>query len=155
MTRKSRHLFEGGLLSFEYELTPEVYKKELTINSTSAILIHMRRTFGLILRDLRRSKNITQRELAEKVGVDFSYISKVENDRLPPPSGDTIVKIAEVLKIAPDELLALTGKMPSGVKEMLGSSPAALQFVREAGVMGLTETEWEKLRERMKRLRSE
>lgn len=115
----------------------------------------MIRTFGLTLRELRRGKNISQRELAEKVGVDFSYISKIENDRLPPPSGDTIVKIAKVLSVAPDELLALTGKMPTVVKEVLGSSPTALQFVREAGEMKLTEKEWQKLHARLKRLRPE
>ena len=46
----------------------------------------MAKTFGQSLRELRSSKIVSQRELAEKVGVDFSYISKVENDRLPPPA---------------------------------------------------------------------
>jgi transcriptional regulator with XRE-family HTH domain len=115
----------------------------------------MEKTFGLTLRALRCAKNISQRELAEKVGVDFSYISKVENDRLPPPSADTIVKIAKVLETAPDELLSLTGKVPTVVKEVLGYSSAALRFVREAGEMGLTDEEWKKLCARLKRLRSE
>ena len=57
----------------------------------------MAKTFGHNLRELRRSKDVSQRELAEKVGVDFSYISKLENDRLPPPAADTIVKIAKSL----------------------------------------------------------
>jgi transcriptional regulator with XRE-family HTH domain len=113
----------------------------------------MPKTFGQALRELRRSKEISQRELAEKVGVDFSYISKVENDRLPPPAADTIVKICRVLGVPPDELLASTGKMPTEVKEMLSTSPAAMQFVRQAHEMGLTDEEWEKLGKRLKRLR--
>ena len=40
--------------------------------------------FGQTLRELRRSKKVTQRDLATRVGVDFSYISKVENEPLTP-----------------------------------------------------------------------
>lgn len=31
----------------------------------------MTRSFGTILKEIRRSKNISQRKLAEEVGVDF------------------------------------------------------------------------------------
>ena len=44
-------------------------------------------TFGQSLRKARRAAGHTQRSLAAGVGVDFSYISKVENDRIPPPAG--------------------------------------------------------------------
>ena len=114
----------------------------------------MAQSFGEILRELRRSRGVSQRELAEKVGVDFSYISKVENDRLPPPAADTIVRICDVLGVRPNDLLALTGKMPTDVKEMLSASPAAQQFVRQAQEMKLTDEEWQTLTRRLKRLRS-
>ncbi|MFQ5812609.1 MAG: helix-turn-helix domain-containing protein [Anaerolineae bacterium] len=113
----------------------------------------MEQTFGQALRELRRSKDITQRNLAEKVGVDFSYISKIENDRLPPPAADTIVRICNALEAPPDTLLALSGKIPSELRDTIGSSPAAMQFIRNAQSMGLTETEWEKLTRQLKRLR--
>lgn len=118
-------------------------------------LIMTTRTFGQNLRELRRSKGVSQRDLADRVGVDFSYISKLENDRLPPPAGDTIVKICEVLEVPADELLASTGKMPTDIKEMLSASPSALHFVRQAHEMKLTDDEWRALAKRMKRLRSE
>lgn len=113
----------------------------------------MPNTFGQTLKELRRAKGISQRELAQKVGVDFSYISKIENDRLPPPAADTIVKICEALMIAPDDLLATTGKMPTPVKEMLSTSPAALEFMREAQTMKLSDEEWQDMTQRLKRLR--
>ena len=45
----------------------------LTIYSTS-VLIGRMKSFGYRLRELRRAKDISQRELAEKVGVDFSEV---------------------------------------------------------------------------------
>jgi len=114
----------------------------------------MVKTFGQTLRELRHSKGISQRDLAKRVGVDFSYISKVENDRLPPPAADTIIKICDTLSAPPDELLALTGKMPKEIKETISAKPSALQFIRQAHAMGLSDEEWGKLTQKLKRLRS-
>ena len=111
------------------------------------------KTFGQTLKEIRRSKGVTQRQLAAAVGVDFSYISKVENDRMPPPAADTIVKICEALGVAPDELLAMTGKMPTPVKETISENPAAQQFLREAQTMTLTADEWGTLTQQLKKLR--
>ena len=113
----------------------------------------MSKTFGQALREYRRLQKISQRDLAEKVEVDFSYISKVENDRLPPPAADTIIKICEILEVPADSLLALTGKMPTQVKNGLATSPGAQQFLREASGMNLTEEEWQSLAQGLKRLR--
>ena len=128
-------------------------RNELTLNSNRGIMMYMNQSFGQALRDLRRAKGISQRGLAEKVGVDFSYISKIENDRLPPPAADTIVKMCEAIEAQPDALLALTGKIPSEVKETLGSSPAAMQFIRNAHSLHLTEQEWAELTRQLKHLR--
>lgn len=111
------------------------------------------KTFGQTLKEIRRSKGVTQRQLAAAVGVDFSYISKVENDRMPPPAADTIVKICEKLGVPPDELLAMTGKMPTPIKEAISENPAAQQFLREAQTMTLTDDEWGALTQQLKKLR--
>ena len=111
------------------------------------------KTFGQVLKEIRRSKDVTQRELAAAVGVDFSYISKIENDRMPPPAADTIVKICEVLDVPSDNLLAMTGKMPTQIKEAISEKPAAQQFLREAQTMTLTDDEWGILTQQLKKLR--
>jgi len=113
----------------------------------------MEETFGQKLRVLRRATGVSQRKLADRVGVDFSYISKLENDRLPPPAADTVVRICEALSVAPDELLAASGKMPPQVQRSIGSSPAAIHFLRSAQTMKLSEAEWKQLSEQLKRLR--
>jgi transcriptional regulator with XRE-family HTH domain len=105
----------------------------------------MANLFGQKLRECRRSAGISQRELAKQIGVDFSYISKIENGRLPPPAADTIVKICQVLGVESEDLLALTGKIPSKVQESLSSSKAAQQFLSEAQRLNLTDDEWEKM----------
>jgi transcriptional regulator with XRE-family HTH domain len=113
----------------------------------------MKQTFGHLLRELRRAKGISQRELAKQVSVDFSYISKLENDRLPPPAADTIVKICEVLNVQPDKLLSITKKMPSHIKDLVSSTPKALEFLRNAHSLKLTEDEWDKMSKQLKHLR--
>ena len=111
------------------------------------------KTFGQTLKEIRRSKDITQRQLATAVGVDFSYISKIENDRMPPPAADTIVKICEMLDVPPDDLLAMSGKMPTPIKEAISEKPAAQEFLREAQNMTLTDDEWSALTQQLKKLR--
>ena len=109
--------------------------------------------FGASLRNLRRAAGLTQRELAKRSGLDFSYISKIENGRLPPPAADTIMVLCRVLNVQPEELLALTGKIPSDVQANVSTSPSAQRFLREAQAMKLTEDEWSHLARSLRRLR--
>ncbi|MBS1598468.1 MAG: helix-turn-helix domain-containing protein [Bacteroidetes bacterium] len=113
----------------------------------------MKITFGQKLRDERRAASISQRDLADKVGVDYTYISKVENDRLPPPSAETIEKIAEILGIMSSELLAYAKKIPTEVRDTLSSNSEAIKFISEATNMNLSKEEWGQLTENLKRLR--
>lgn len=113
----------------------------------------MKRSFGAILKDIRRSKNISQRDLATKAGVDFTYISKLENDRLPPPSAETITKLSEILGTPQEILLAASGKLNNEIKEVITSSPEAIKFLNEAKDMQLTSEEWDKLLVNLKNLR--
>ena len=115
----------------------------------------MAATLGQTLRQCRRTAGVTQRALAQSVGVDVSYISKLENDRLPPPAADTIVKMARALKTPPDGLLAMSGKIPTTVSRMLGSKPAALRFFREAADLAITDREWKRLTQLLTQVRDE
>jgi HTH-type transcriptional regulator, competence development regulator len=111
--------------------------------------------FGPALRAGRREAGLSQRELAARTDLDFSYISKVENGRLSPPAADTIVAICRVLQMAPEDLLALTRKIPSEVHQTVSSSRMAQQFLREAQQMALTDQEWTKMVQALRHLRSE
>ena len=55
------------------------------------------------IREIRRSKNLTQEKLAELVGIGTPNISYIETGKFA-PSMDTLEKIAEVLEVKPFEL---------------------------------------------------
>lgn len=73
------------------------------------------RTFGQRLRELRRERGITLRAAAEKIGRDFTYLSKIENDRCLPPSAEVIVALADLLDSDAEELAILGDKPPIAV----------------------------------------
>jgi HTH-type transcriptional regulator, competence development regulator len=70
-------------------------------------------TFGERIRRRRREDKLSQRQLASLVGVDFTYLSKLENDQDgQSPGEELVVKLAEQLHDDSEELLALAGKVP-------------------------------------------
>jgi len=115
----------------------------------------MASTFGQLLRSIRREKGVSQRALADQVGVDFSYISKIENDRLPPPSGDTVLAMAEALSVEPARLLALTRKLPSGIEEHVATCAARQQFLIAAEQLHHSDREWQEMVKRLHELRDD
>lgn len=68
-------------------------------------------TFGQQIRNLRLQKHMAQRDLAQIVDIDFTYLSKIENDKVPPPSEEVIGKLAAALNINKEELMALAAKV--------------------------------------------
>ncbi len=106
----------------------------------------MSTTFGDILRARRRTAGISQRKLAELAEVDFSYISKIENGRLPAPAAETLMRMAESLGCPPEDLLAAAKKLPNTVGSNVSSSPAAVRFLQDASQLQLTPEEWETMR---------
>ncbi len=87
-------------------------------------------TFGQRLRDLRKAKNLGQRGLAERVGINFTYLSKIENERLDFaqfPSEELIRKLAKALDADEDELLLLAEKIPEPIKKRVLQRPDAFR----------------------------
>ena len=57
-----------------------------------------------LMRELRKEKELTQGELADKVGIGQSFISKIEKGHLE-PSLQTLGRIAKVLGVDAKSLL--------------------------------------------------
>lgn len=88
--------------------------------------------FGDKIKQLRTEKDITQADLADAAGIDVTYLSKIENNHMNPPSHDTIVKIADKLGINEDELLLAAGKIPDDVQEkIISSNVGILDMIRD------------------------
>lgn len=121
-------------------------------------------TFGQRIRVLRKTKNLTQRELAERVasrlreedrrGFDVTYLSKIENDKLPPPSTRAIMQLAKELDADSDELLALAGKAPLDLGQTLKERKVVRLFYRTTQKMNLSDDDWQAMLEYVKQRRA-
>lgn len=82
----------------------------------------MSQTFGQRIREARQEKGHSQRALAKLVGVNYTYLSKIENDRSEyPPKEDVIQSLAKHLDLDATELSYLSGRI----------SPADAKAVQE------------------------
>ena len=105
------------------------------------------------LRELRRAARLSQRALAEQVGVDFTYLSKIENGRVDPPSEGVLLRIAKELAgklgkdetALADELITLAGKIPSDLAETLSRNPEVVRLLRSVGGDVHSAADWRKL----------
>lgn len=87
-------------------------------------------TFGETIQRLRRERDLTQREAAAALEIDFTYLSKLENDRGEPPSERTVRNLAKLLETDPEELLALAGRVPTELRERAQSDITFARLLR-------------------------
>jgi transcriptional regulator with XRE-family HTH domain len=85
-------------------------------------------TFGSYVRDRREAlrqsdATFSVRQVAMRVGVEPSFLSKVERGEAPPPSEAKIVALARELGEDADVLLALAGKVSSDLQEVIRRRP--------------------------------
>ena len=101
---------------------------------------------------LRKDRQMTQRQLAEAAGIDFTYLSKIENDRLEhSPSLKTLKALADVLGADELELLDLADKMPPVLRD-IANNPEALQFFRKASKVAKSPKFWSSLTSQLEQI---
>jgi HTH-type transcriptional regulator, competence development regulator len=77
-------------------------------------------SFGGVIRQARKDRGYSQRELAKLVELDFTYLSKLENDRADyPPKENIIRSLAHHLSLNAEELIFLAGRIPERDEEFL------------------------------------
>ena len=84
--------------------------------------------FGSFARDKRerlqeQDSAYSLRQVAQRVGVQPSYLSRIERGLEAPPSEETIVKWADELGVDRDVMLALAGKISSDLAEAIQKRP--------------------------------
>ena len=107
-------------------------------------------SFGDYLRELRKAKGLSQKELAERVEIDFTYLSKIETGSASPPAEDTILRLADVLRADADKLILLAGKVPKDLGKVVTGSKTMPTLLRAMKDKEFTE---EQLEECLRQLR--
>jgi transcriptional regulator with XRE-family HTH domain len=133
---------------------PYPWKQFTSVEKTCKYVLHstqhwsnlrtMEVTFGLKLRELRQAKGLTLRALAEAAGVDFTYLSKMENDKVGYlPGADTIRDLASTLGVDAIELLQLAKKLPPELASLAGNANARRFFQRASEIA--SPKDWDEL----------
>jgi DNA-binding Xre family transcriptional regulator len=65
----------------------------------------IRLMLGKAVRGYRIKKKMTQLELAEKAGIQYKYLQRIEGKGPPAVRIDTIEKISKALRVEPRDLL--------------------------------------------------
>jgi transcriptional regulator with XRE-family HTH domain len=89
------------------------------------------------LKDMRKLKGFTIRELADRSGVSAAYISQLENGNRGIPSPDVLMKLSEGLNTSYSELMDIAGYLESSQSvQKFQSNPVNLRrFLRENELM--------------------
>jgi transcriptional regulator with XRE-family HTH domain len=97
--------------------------------------------FGTFVRDRREAlrggdPTFSVRQVAARIGVQPSYLSKVEREEVAPPSEATIRRLARVLDVDTDVLLALAGKVSGDLMEAIRRRPVLFaELIRQVREM--------------------
>ena len=69
-------------------------------------------------------RRFSLRQVARRIGIEPSYLSKIERGQVAPPSEATTVRLARELGQDPDVLLAMAGKVSGDLQEIIRKRPA-------------------------------
>ncbi len=106
---------------------------------------------GNHLRELRNAKGLTLRELAVRVDVGFTYLCKIENDKLDrghTPSDALLHRLAEELGGDEKELVILAGRIPESIRRRVIQRPDAFAVLTQ-----LSDTELDRVLKRLTTMR--
>lgn len=114
-----------------------------------------RLTFGQLLREKRLAKGFSLRKFAKLVDVSPTYLSLVEQGKVEkPPTADRVKRMAEFLGENADELIALAGRVPEDLPEIIQQQPTEIpELLREAS--GLSAKQLREVTEHIRKLKEQ
>lgn len=105
-----------------------------------------------MLREKRLAKGLSLRAFAKLVDVSPTYLSQVEQGNVDPPTAERVRRMAELLHENPDHLIALAGRVPEDLPEIIQKRPTEMpELLREAN--GLTPEQLRDLTEHVRKLK--
>lgn len=105
-----------------------------------------KRSLGDTIRDARVKNGLGLREAAGSLEIAPSYLSDIETDRRA-PSDQVIRRIAHLLGLDFDDLMARTGRVGEHAERLLKREPAAGVLFRRLAETGATGDDIERLLE--------
>lgn len=119
--------------------------------------------FGVFLRDKRKQKDISLRELSERVNISHSYLSCIENGKKPPPSNKVLIDIANALTLDTEsrrllfdiaaevkELQHSDYILPADISKYIFETDVARSVIREADRQGYSNELWNNILKQLK-----
>ena len=85
-------------------------------------------TFGTRLKEARKRSGLTQQDVASKIGIDFTTVSKYENDRSE-PDNDTLIKMADLYGVEIDALLGREYQVINLGEDVIRESEYELEYL--------------------------
>lgn len=104
--------------------------------------------FGAELYRLRIALGLSQTEVSEAAGITRGYYSLIENSRKPPPPLGKVRRIAEALRLSPDDFRYFWGlaaiersRAARGEQERLHCGPPELYVIWNGLALGIPKEE--------------
>ena len=113
----------------------------------------MSKTLGNYLKEVRRKRQFTLRDVEEKTAISNAYLSQLENGKIISPSPIILNKLATHYKVSYEKLLDLTG-YPVPPKPDIVDNKTEPKFRLSNDFEDVTKEEKKKLQEYLEFLRS-
>lgn len=89
-----------------------------------------RKLFGHKIKNLRRLNKLTQEKLAELSDIDIRQVARIEaGESL--PSLETLINIAKVLEVTPNDLLIYCNENPNAINSLKSDINDILSLAKE------------------------
>ena len=95
-------------------------------------MIEIKKALGKKIKQIRKSKNLTQEKLAELIGLEVPSLSNIETGKFA-PSVDTLQKLCAVMDVEPWEFYHFNEvseeKMLNEINVLIKNNPKLLKIV--------------------------
>jgi len=108
-------------------------RRTTTVSESSPDNSSARAEFGPMIRRARENSDLTLRELGSRVDISYSYLSRIENERLPHrPSEDVVRRLARELGLNADVAMIRAGWVPQWLKDYIVQHPEVAERLMDA-----------------------
>lgn len=87
--------------------------------------------FGEYIRHLREERGLTQADLAERASMKIPYLSKIELEKVAPPSEEILTRLSVALEVDTYEMILKAGKIPQDFIELILTNREVFNYLKK------------------------